>query len=153
MNFHLPGFALMVSAALLLPVSASVASESASIRTLIASTYDQPDAKVQTNPVVVVGDHAVADWVQGKRGGRALMLRSQGQWAVVMCAGDGLRHAETLVQAGVPPMTAKAITQKLAQAEKNVSTSRRRQFDLFGTAGDPESMIHGQHPAHPEHKP
>lgn len=154
--------ALCASALLLLPANTAAAgkgSDAAEIRTLISATYDQPNARVQTDPVIVVGNHAIADWIQGKRGGRALMRHQQGQWEVVMCAGDSLRHADTLTQAGVPSATAKAISQKLGQAEKNISISRRQQFDLFGTTADPAHAAHHvmhpdqAHTAHKNHKP
>lgn len=143
--------AICVYVFLLLPASTSAAgkaSDSAEIRALISTTYDQPDARVQTDPVIVVGDHAVADWTQGKRGGRALIRREQGKWEVVLCAGDGLRHAETMVQAGVPAATAKTMAQKLSQAEKPLPTSRRQQFDLFGTSNNPATGTHTEHPDH-----
>ncbi len=124
------------------------ASDASSIRALISTTYDQPDAKVHTDPVIVVGEHAVADWIQGKRGGRALLVREQGQWQVVLCAGDGLKHADTMVQAGVPADTAKAMAQKLSQAEKPLPASRRQQFDLFGTSNDPVTGTPTQYPDH-----
>ena len=150
---------LCASALLLLPANTAAAgkgSDAAEIRTLISATYDQPNARVQTDPVIVVGNHAIADWIQGKRGGRALLLRAQGKWEVVLCAGDGLRHAEAMVQAGVPADTAKAMAQKLSQAEKHLPATRRQQFGLFGTSNDPATgtptqhpdHVHTQHPAH-----
>jgi hypothetical protein len=135
----------------LLPAAARAtgeATEAASIRTLISTIYDKPEARVQTDPVVVIGDHAVADWIQGERGGRALMRREQGKWQVVMCAGEGLRHADTLQQGGVPATTAKQMAKKLAQAEKPLASSLRKQFDLFGSTSDPINKEHAGHPAH-----
>ena len=46
------------------------------IRSLISKTYDHPGAIVQTAPVVVVDNHAIAGWTQGARGGRALLRKS-----------------------------------------------------------------------------
>lgn len=132
-----------------LAVAAGGTSGPAHVRAAISATYDKPGAKVQTDPVVIVGDHAVADWIQGRRGGRALLRRNHDKWEIVLCAGEALTHGGTLVQAGVPPSMAQAIEQKLAQAEKGVPASRRQKFDLFGTTSD---SVAGAHSAHPDHR-
>ncbi len=146
-----PCFIGLVATLLLLPggtAAAEKGSDASKIRALISTTYDQPDAKVETDPVIVAGEHAVADWIQGKRGGRALLVREHGQWQVVLCAGDGLKYAETMVQAGVPSDTAKTLAQKLSQAEKPLPASLLRQLGLFGTSHDPATGHHAEHPAH-----
>lgn len=37
------------------------------IQKLISKTFDRPDLKVQTDPIVIEGKVAIADWIQGKR--------------------------------------------------------------------------------------
>jgi len=109
----------------------------ANIRTLISSSYDQPGSKVEAAPIVTAGDYAIADWVQGKMGGRALLRKSGGKWEIVLCAGDGLKAPATLVQAGVPAPTAAALLAQLEAAEREVTVERRKRFGLFGAAIDP----------------
>lgn len=109
----------------------------ANIRTLISSSYDQPGSKVDAAPIVTAGDYAIADWVQGKKGGCALLRNSGGKWEIVLCAGDGLKEPATLAQAGVPASTAAALLAQLEAAERDVTVERRKRFGLFGAAIDP----------------
>lgn len=119
------------------PAAADEAKEASDIRTLIGAAYDKPKARVQTDPVAIVGDYAVADWIQGKRGGRALIRRNKDdRWEIALCAGRGLKQQATLEQSGIPSGTAKALLEKLAQAEKDIPAARRHKFDLFRDKGD-----------------
>ena len=116
--------------------AADDAQEASAIRTLIGTTFDKPKAKVQTDPIAIVGDYAVADWIQGKRGGRALIRRNKdSKWEIAMCAGKGLTEQTTLEQSGIPAETAKALLEKLAQVEKDIPAARRHKFDLFRDKG------------------
>jgi len=101
------------------------------IRSLIGATWDKPEAKVETDPVVVSGDFAVASWTQGGRGGRALLRRVDKGWSVVLCSGDPLKAASSLVEAGVPIIDADRISKDLAEAEAHVAPERRALFALF----------------------
>ncbi|QNM95311.1 copper uptake system-associated protein [Chitinimonas koreensis] len=114
------------------------------IRDVIGRTYDKPDAKVDVAPVVVEQDYAVAGWLQGERGGRALLRQQQGQWQILLCAGDGLRSADGLVNAGVPAAVAQRLAARLGGAEKGIDASRLHLFSLFGNEGGNAS-----HHAHP----
>ena len=117
-------------------IAADDAQEAAAIRTLIGTTFDKPKAKVQTDPVAIVGDYAVADWIQGKRGGRALIRRNKdSKWEIALCAGKGLTERTTLEQSGIPAESAKTLLEKLAQVEKDVPAARRHKFDLFRDKG------------------
>ncbi len=128
-----------VASALLMSVSVAVADDvqqATAIRDLIGTTFDKPKSRVQTDPIAIVGDYAVADWIQGKRGGRALIRRNKdGKWEIALCAGKGLTEQTTLEQSGIPAETAKTLLEKLAQAEKNVPAARRHKFDLFSDKG------------------
>ena len=116
--------------------AADDAQEASDIRTLIGTTFDKPKAKVQTDPIAIIGDYAVADWIQGKRGGRALIRRNKdSKWEIALCAGKGLTQQTTLEQSGIPSETAKALLEKLAQVEKDVPAARRHKFDLFRDKG------------------
>lgn len=71
------------------------------IRSLLSNTFDSPSAKVKTSPVVVDGDIAIADWIQGEKGGRALLKKSNGKWEISACGGSGFKQSESLIQAGI----------------------------------------------------
>jgi hypothetical protein len=118
------------------------------IRAVISKTYDQPGKPVKTDPVVVSGDHAVADWIQGNFGGRALLRREKGKWVIVLCAGDGLRQAQVLEQSGVPQAEARSIARQLAAAEDGLPAERRKLFSLFGTEEGAKVQHEKHHPTH-----
>ncbi|AXV83972.1 hypothetical protein CJO92_20735 (plasmid) [Ralstonia solanacearum] len=118
------------------------ARQEAQVRDLIAQTYDRPDRKVETAPIAVDGDHALADWIQGEKGGRALLRRTQGQWQIVACGGDGFKDARTLKDAGIPAATAKRLIARLNEAERSLNPERVKRFGLFGTADDPRLKDH-----------
>ena len=66
--------------------------DDAQIVTVLRSSFDRPEAPLSVAPVVVVGDHAIAGWVQDKRGGRALMRKVRGAWTIHLCSGDPLKQ-------------------------------------------------------------
>ncbi len=118
------------------------------IQTLISTIYDKPNIKVETSPIAVVDDYAVADWVQGQRGGRALLQRIKGKWTIMACGADGLKNLKTLTEAGIPAPTANNIIAKLTAAEKTVDPNRLHLFRLFGTKDDPMQMSRHEHHSH-----
>lgn len=101
------------------------------IRQLIGKTYDQADKKVETAPISIVNDYALADWVQGEKGGRALLQRKQGEWQILACGGDGFKKARHLQQTGMPAATAQQLVKQLEQAEQALPPARVKQFGLF----------------------
>lgn len=127
------------------PAPARAHDDATAIRALIGDTWGTPDSKVETEPVVVSGSHAVASWTQGKRGGRALLRRNDGAWRVVLCSGDPLKDAAWLAEAGVPAADADILAQRLAHAEASVPAPRRAKFSLF------EGVVEGSHDAHGAH--
>jgi hypothetical protein len=134
------------------PSPTLVSDDTSQIRTLIGATWDKPDSKVETGPVVISGHHAVASWTQGSRGGRALLRLEEKGWSVVLCGGDPLKSEISLEQAGVPRSDAERIARDLTAAEDLVSGERRAKFSLFegSLANDPSG--HSQ-PALHHHKP
>lgn len=117
----------------------------------IAKFYDREGNKVHTHPVVVEKNFAVADWTQGKTGGRALLKKSSNQWAITLCAGDGLKDIDFLNQAGVPRDQAFALVKKLEKAERGITAERIKQFSLFSAAVQPsDASSHTNH--HVTHK-
>lgn len=136
------------------PPSALASDDARQIRALIGATWDKPDSPVETDPVVVSGDHAVASWAQGAHGGRALLRRGARGWRVVLCSGDPLREAGRLVEAGVPGADAARIAADLKAAEAQVPETRRAMFSLFegvvtGDGTEPDAPAgHAPHAHH-----
>lgn len=110
---------------------AFAASDADDIRSLIGSTWDRPDSKVETDPILISGSYAVASWTQADRGGRALLRRNGNKWAVVLCSGDPLTQVQWLVEAGVAEPDAQVIAAELAVAEAQIPADRRAKFSLF----------------------
>ena len=118
-------------------LSAESLTDEAQIQAVIGKTYDKPNNKVNTTPISIADDFAVADWTQGKRGGRALMKRIDGNWEILACGNDGLKDTKSLVKAGMSEKTASTIVKKLADLEKLEDPKRLAKFNLFGTPNDP----------------
>lgn len=130
---------MALSSAIHLSTPVVAGEDARQIRALIGATWDTLESRVETDPVVVSGDHAVASWIQGPRGGRALLKRRGGKWHVVLCSGDPLKDAAWLGEAGVPASDAERLAETLREAEASVSDSRRAQFSLF------EGVVEGPH--------
>jgi hypothetical protein len=116
------------------------------IRAVLLKTWDQPQARLAVDPIVVQGDVAIAGWQQGERGGRALLRRRADArgWSVAVCAGDGLKDAELLRDAGVPAVDAHALARRLAQAESRLDARTLARFASFD--GLVRMDEHGSHP-------
>ena len=118
--------------------------DDAQIVTVLRSSFDRPGAPLSVAPVVVVGDHAIAGWVQGKRGGRALMRKVRGTWAIHLCSGDPLKNADMLASTGIRVDMARTLAHRLALAERAMPAATVALFSTF------EGVVHigadGQHP-------
>lgn len=105
--------------------------DAASIGQLLRGMFDKPAEALSVGPVVVSGDHALADWAQGDMGGRALLRRKRGAWAVTLCAGDAIKSSEALRTAGVPQPDAIHLAQALVSAESSLAPERVAMFSRF----------------------
>jgi hypothetical protein len=122
---------LLVLVTLVTGAFADNGSEQQNIEHLMRHTWERPGAPLDVGPITVEGDHAVAGWTQGERGGRALLGKNDKSWRVLLCAGDALLDPTTLRNAGMAPDAAIHMSQSVAQAESAVSPNRVKQFALF----------------------
>lgn len=111
--------------------SIAVKSDSQAIEHVLKKLFDKPEAPLKVAPVVLEGEFAVAGWLQDSRGGRALLEKRHGQWVIVVCAGDGLRQAATLVQTGMKPDAAKRLASQLALEESKLPEITLKKFASF----------------------
>lgn len=116
---------------LLLLAACGQENDAAAIEALMHATWDRPDAPLDAGPIVVDSDTAIADWTQGQMGGRALLQKRDGQWSVILCAGDDLRTATGLVRAGISTETSTALAEKLSEAERHVAPERLLMISRF----------------------
>ncbi|BCM24498.1 hypothetical protein ZMTM_07570 [Methyloradius palustris] len=122
--------------------NASDSSEQLAIKNLISSTFDKPELKVITSPVVVVDHYAIADWVQGEKGGRALLHETNGKWSIMACGGDGFKDVKTLINAGIKQSIAQQLISQLNQAELPLSPIAVKRFSLYGAEDEAEASHH-----------
>lgn len=121
-----------------------VVSESRQISLVMKQQFDRPDALLTVEPVTVLDNYALAGWIQGKKGGRALLQKVHGKWKISVCFGDGLTQAKVLETTGMGWPMAQQLAAAAAAAESKLSAEQRRLFDSF------EGMVkvdahHGSH--------
>ena len=111
-------------------VATSVEDEKNAIAAVLHKQYDgaQP---ASVDPIVLRGDYAVVGWTQDDVGGRSLLHKEKGAWRVVASAGEEMRDAQFLQQAGVPAKEAKALANMLIAGERDVTEERLAKFDTF----------------------
>ena len=118
--------------------------DAGAIRHLMMATFDRPDAPLEVAPVTVSGDIAVAGWAQGDMGGRALLRRKDGTWALILCSGDALREAGSLERFGLTPDEAAAMAAAVVAGEADMDPAVVEKFSRFdGTVMMDEE---GHHP-------
>ena len=101
----------------------------ARIQKLISTTFDRPDLKVQTDPIVIEGKVAIADWIQGEKGGRALLTRKHVDWEIIACGGAGFKDPSVIAASGISKRIANNITEKLKTAEAKLPPQKVKQLD------------------------
>ena len=151
MNFKLikSGFAVVMFAITLLaaPVSAQPA-EQAAISHAMKAIFDKPSDPLTVTPAVVQGQYAVAGWLQGGKGGRAVLQKVDGKWLINVCGGDRLKSADALAQTGMSADTAKLLAQRLAKAESQLGPDVIKKLAMF----DGIINVQGGHGAHGSHE-
>ncbi len=123
------------------------ASDMGKIVHVLKATYDNAQHPLSVEPVVTGKDFAIAGWVQGGQGGRALMRKkADGTWFIMLCSGDALKSAEALHKVGVPQDEAARLAEHLAKAEAGLPAERLAKFASFeGIVMVGESGHHAPH--------
>lgn len=101
------------------------------IEHLMRQSWERPDVPLRLEPIVIVSGFAVVGWVQDERGGRGLLRKVGNEWRVVLCSGDPLLEAETVVAVGAPKTVADALVAKVKNAEGALPPEHRAKFSLF----------------------
>lgn len=122
------------------------ATEQQNIQQMMRHNFERPDSPLDIGPITVEGEHAVAGWLQDKRGGRALLRKSPHGWRVVLCAGDSLLDPATLRSAGLSSRDSQQLSQAVHNAESKQPQERIKQFALFqGVLKVDKDAAHGNH--------
>lgn len=121
--------------------------EQAAISHAMKAIFDKPGDPLTVTPAVVHGAYAVTGWLQGGKGGRAVLQKVQGKWQINVCGGDGLKSADALAHTGMSADTAKLLAQSLAKAESQLSPDVIKKLAMF----DGIINVQGGHAAHGSH--
>lgn len=122
---------VLLAAGIVEVLAQSATDDATSISHLLHGMFDKPNEKLSVEPVLVSGDHAVADWTQGEMGGRALLRRQHRNWTIVLCAGDGIKSSEALVKVGVPAADARKLESEMIAAEAKLAPEHVAMFSRF----------------------
>ena len=126
-------------------------SDSEQIAAVMKKQFDRPDAPLSVAPVTVLGNYAVAGWIQGGKGGRALMQKDANGWFISVCAGDGLKDAKVLQTTGMSGDNAAKLATAVKAAEAKLSKDQLALFASFegmlkvGPTGHGAAAGHGEH--------
>ncbi len=123
----------------------SVHPDARPVEHVLKAQFDKPEAPLSVAPVSVEGNYAVAGWLQGSRGGRALLRKDAGGWTILACGGDGLSQASALQQAGMSVAAAASLAQKIERQEAQLTVAQRKQLSSFVGV---MKLEHGAHPHH-----
>ncbi|MEI8031189.1 MAG: copper uptake system-associated protein [Comamonadaceae bacterium] len=126
------------------------------IQHAMMATFDKPNNPLKVAPVVVQGDYAVAGWIQGDKGGRALLQKTKSEWQISACGGGGLTQAKVLETTGMSAASAKTLASAVLVAESKLTAHQRHLFDSFegmmkieaGQASHGQDEANGAHAAH-----
>ena len=101
------------------------------VKQMLSQTFDKPNNPVTTEVVVVQGNYALADWTQGSKGGRALLVKTPESWKVLVCGGEGLTRVDNIKGARVPEKTAQSLVSQLVDNEKMLSNEKIKRINSF----------------------
>ncbi len=112
------------------------------VRTFMAGIFDRPDSPLSVPSVVLVGDYALAGWIQSGHGGRTLLKRSAEGWDFVVCGGDELASPVGLREVGLPAEFIEMALVRMAQTEAGLTAEERRLLGDFKGVMKMEGLRH-----------
>jgi hypothetical protein len=122
------------------------------ITQVMKQQFDKPEAPLTVTPISVEGDTAVAGWLQGERGGRALLQKDKDRWSIALCGGAGLTQTGALQSTGMQPDAASKLARAIQTAEAALGADQRKRFDSFeGMVKIDAAQSHGAHSPHDPH--
>ena len=101
------------------------------VKQMLSRTFDKPNNPVTTEAVVVQDNYALADWTQGSKGGRVLLVKTPESWKVLVCGGEALLKLYNIKGARVPEKTAQSLVSQLVDNEKMISNEKIKRINSF----------------------
>ncbi|MDX1914787.1 MAG: copper uptake system-associated protein [Methylophilus sp.] len=122
---------LFVSLVALMSKGIAEVAQTAAVEATIKAQWEKPNHPIRVPVVVMSGEHAIADWIQEPKGGRALLKLTDGHWHTLMCGDANLAQTNHLISAGVPLADAERLSIALKQAETKLSQDERATINSF----------------------
>lgn len=110
----------------------AIASEGVNeISVLMHKSFDKPNKPLMIEAVAIQDGYAIADWLQGDMGGRALLAKEEKKWKILVCGGSGLMQIPNLVSAQLSEKTAVSLRSQLVAQEKNIPKNKLELINSF----------------------
>lgn len=93
--------------------------------------WGKPDHLVAVPVVAVEHEFAMADWLQGRHGGRAVLRKMHGAWQTLACGDAKIKTVAQLKQFGVPESEAKLLIQALSAQEQHLTQEELQAINGF----------------------
>ena len=101
------------------------------VKRMLSRTFDKPNNPVTTEAIVIQDNYALADWTQGSKGGRVLLVKTRVSWKVLVCGGEALLRIDNIKGARVPEKTAQLLVSQLIDNEKMISNEKLKRINSF----------------------
>ena len=108
----------------------------------LKAQFEKPGAPLTLAPISIAGNYAVVGWTQENTGGRALLKKTDEQWKVTLCGGDGLKGERALTDVGIEKSIARELAEKVSRGESKLSKSHLEQLSKFNGIMDMSRAPH-----------
>jgi hypothetical protein len=117
----------------LLHAHTAAAEDVQSVATEMHETWDKPNLPLALPVIVIHQGMAIADWIQGDKGGRALLKYhpAHQHWHTLLCGGAELTAPRQLEAAGMSTADAQALAALLQSHEQDLTDDQRQRIDSF----------------------
>lgn len=93
--------------------------------------WEKPDHLVAVPVVAVQQEFAIADWLQGNHGGRAMLRKMHGTWQTLACGDAKMKTVAQLKLFGVPEPQAQMLIQVLNAQEQYLTQEELQAINGF----------------------
>lgn len=111
----------------------SAADDEQSVAKEMHETWDKPGQLLKLPVIVIHHGMAIADWIQGDKGGRALLKYhpEHQHWHTLLCGGLELTSSRHLQEAGMSTADAQSLALLLQHREQVLPDDQRQQINSF----------------------
>jgi len=111
----------------------TAAEDEQSVAKEMHETWDKPGQPLKLPVIVIHHGMAIADWIQGDKGGRALLKYhpEHQHWHTLLCGGAELTASRHLQEAGMSTADAQSLVLLLQQREQVLPEDQRKQINSF----------------------